>query len=252
VLEAHVTRLSAIGLLAQAVVFTCLGPSLALEETGPAKVAVIELFTSQGCSSCPAADRLLRQFAQRPGVIALSFPVAYWDYLGWKDTLARPENSERQKRYAAIKGGEVYTPEAIVNGLKHCVGSDLEAIEYALKATDPIIRNEAVWLGLRREGGTFVIETGAAGDKAQFKRGKVWVAAVRSSAQVAINAGENSGHKMTYTNVVLGLAEAGVWEGAPTSYAVQLDAVPKGWEMLVAFLQAEPLGPIIGAVRLNG
>ena len=246
------TRLSAIGILAQAVVFTCLGPSLALEETNPAKVSVIELFTSQGCSSCPAADRLLRQFADRPGVIALSFPVAYWDYLGWKDTLARPENAERQRRYDAIKGGEVYTPEAIVNGMRHCVGSDLEAIEYALKATDPIVRNEAVWLGLRREGGTFVIETGAAGDKAQFKTGKVWVAAVRSSAQVAINAGENSGRKMTYTNVVLGLAEAGAWEGAPTSYAVQLSAIPKGWEMLVAFLQAEPLGPIIGAVRLHG
>ena len=246
------TRLSAIGILAQAVVFTCLGPSLALEETNPAKVSVIELFTSQGCSSCPAADRLLRQFADRPGVIALSFPVAYWDYLGWKDTLARPENAERQRRYDAIKGGEVYTPEAIVNGLRHCVGSDLEAIEYALKATDPIIRSEAVWLGLRREGGTFVIETGAAGEKAQFKIGKVWVAAVRSSAQVAINAGENSGRKMTYTNVVLGLAEAGVWEGAPTSYAVKLSAIPKGWEMLVAFLQAEPLGPIIGAVRLHG
>ena len=246
------TRLSAVGVLAQAVVFTCLGPSLALEETSPAKVSVIELFTSQGCSSCPAADRLLRQFAERPGVIALSFPVTYWDYLGWKDTLARPENAERQRRYDAIKGGEVYTPEAIVNGLRHCIGSDLDAIEYALKATDPVIRNEAVWLSLRREGEAVVIETGAAGNKAQFKTGKVWVAAVRHSAEVAIKAGENSGRKMTYTNVVLGLAEAGAWEGAPTSYAVRLSAIPKGWEMLVAFLQAEPLGPIIGAVQLHG
>ena len=97
-----------------------------------------------------------------------------------------------------------------------------------------------------------VIETGAAGDKARFKTGKVWVAAVRHSAEVAIKAGENSGRKMTYTNVVLGLTEAGVWEGAPTSYAVRLSAIPKGWEMLVAFLQAEPLGPIIGAVQLHG
>ena len=246
------TRLSANGFLAVAAIFTGLGPSLAQEEASPAKVSVIELFTSQGCSSCPAADRLLRQFAERPGVIALSFPVAYWDYLGWKDTLARPENSERQRRYDAIKGAEVYTPEAIVNGLRHCIGSDLEAIEYALKATDPIIRKEAVWLGLQQQGGAVIIETGAARDKAQFKRGKVWVAAVRHSAEVAIRAGENSGRKVTYTNVVLGLAEAGVWEGAPTSYAVKLSAIPKGWEMLVAFLQAEPLGPIIGAVQLHG
>ena len=246
------TRLSAAGLLALAVIFIGLVPSLATEQAMPAKVSVIELFTSQGCSSCPAADRLLRQFAERPGVIALSFPVTYWDYLGWKDTLARPENSERQKRYAAINGGEVYTPEAIVNGLRHCVGSDREAIEYALKATDPIVRNEAVWLGAREEAGKLVIETGAARENAQFKTGKVWVAAVRHSAAVAIRSGENSGRKITYTNVVLGLTEAGAWEGAPTSYAVQLGAIPKGAETLVAFLQAEPLGPIIGAVQLHG
>ena len=106
------TKHSAFGLLALAVIFAGLEPALGQAEPAPAKMSVIELFTSQGCSSCPAADRLLKQLSQRPGVIALSFPVTYWDYLGWKDTLARPENSERQRRYDAIKGGEVYTPEA--------------------------------------------------------------------------------------------------------------------------------------------
>jgi hypothetical protein len=160
--EALLTKFSAFGLLALAVIFAGPEPALGQVEAAPAKMSVIELFTSQGCSSCPAADRLLKQFSQRPGVIALSFPVAYWDYLGWKDTLARPENAERQRRYDAIKGGEVYTPEAVVNGLKHCVGSDLEAIEYALKATDPIVRNEAVGLSMRQEGAKLIIETGAA------------------------------------------------------------------------------------------
>ncbi len=246
------TKLSAVGLLALAVIFAAPEPALGQVEASPAKMSVIELFTSQGCSSCPAADRLLRQFSQRPGVIALSFPVAYWDYLGWKDTLARPENAERQRRYDAIKGGEVYTPEAVVNGVRHCVGSDLEAIEYALKATDTIVRNEAVGLSVRQEGAKLIIETGAAREGARYRTGKVWVAAVRHSAEVAIRAGENSGRKITYTNVVLGLTEAGAWEGAPASYSVQLSSIPKDREMLVAFLQAEPLGPIVGTARFQG
>ena len=246
------TKLSAFGLVALAVIFAGFEPALAQGEAAPARISVIELFTSQGCSSCPAADRLLRQLAQRPGVIALSFPVTYWDYLGWKDTLARPENAERQRRYAAIKGGEVYTPEAVVNGLRHCVGSDLDAIEYALKATAPIIRNEGVWLGVRQEGARLIIETGAARENAQYSAGRVLVAAVRRSAEVTIKSGENSGRKVTYTNVVTSLTEAGAWEGASASYSMQLSSIPADREMLVAFLQADPLGPIIGAARFHG
>lgn len=222
------------------------------QAAAPAQPSVIELFTSQGCSSCPPADRLLKRLSERPDVIALSFPVTYWDYLGWKDTLARKENTERQRRYAAIQGSEVYTPEAIVNGLKECVGSDLGAIESALKATTSQVRREAVPLSARQETGKIVIEAGAAPPDSQHKTGKVWVAAVRQSANVAIAAGENKGHKVTYTNVVLGLTEAGGWHGAPASYAVPSSAIPKDRDMLVVFLQAEPLGAIVGATRVQG
>ncbi len=245
------TKISAVGFIALAVIFAGLEPVVA-QEAAPAKMSIIELFTSQGCSSCPAADRLLRQLSQQPGVIALSFPVAYWDYLGWKDTFARPENADRQRRYDALKGSDVYTPEAIVNGLRHCVGSDLESIQYALKATAPIIRNEAVWLGVRQEGARLIIDTGAARENGQYKTGKVWVAAVRHSAEVSIKAGENSGRRVSYTNVVLSLTEAGAWEGSPASYSLPLSAMPKDREMLVAFLQAEPIGPIIGTARFQG
>ena len=86
--------------------------------------AVIELFTSQGCSSCPPADALLGEYAKRDDVLALSFPVDYWDYLGWKDTLASHENTERQRAYAAARGDrQVYTPQVVVNGVEHMVGS---------------------------------------------------------------------------------------------------------------------------------
>src|SRR5215470_4237706 len=90
--------------------------------------AVIELFTSQGCSSCPPADQLLGQFANDPTVVALSLPIDYWDYLGWKDTLAKPAHSARQRAYASARGDRaVYTPQVVVNGSVHVQGSDKAA-----------------------------------------------------------------------------------------------------------------------------
>ena len=247
------TKLSAFGFLAIAGFFGVgLAPGLAQGQARSEPVSVIELFTSQGCSSCPPADRLLKQLSERPEVIALSFPVTYWDYLGWKDTLARPENAERQRDYAAIlHGGQVYTPELIVNGMKECVGSDLAAIDAALAATAPLIRKEAVPFNVRLEGGRLLIETGAAPPSSPHKMGKVWVATVRRSSPVTIRGGENSGRTVTYTNVVRGLAEAGAWEGAPTSYAVPRGSLPKDGDMLVVFLQTENLGPILAASRIK-
>src|SRR5262245_27755442 len=95
--------------------------------------AVIELFTSQGCSSCPAADRLLGELAKDPSVVAMSLSIDYWDYLGWKDTLALPGHANRQRAYARVRGDrEVYTPQIVVNGVAHVLGSDKTAIENAI------------------------------------------------------------------------------------------------------------------------
>ncbi len=216
-------------------------------------VSVIELFTSQGCSSCPAADRLLQTLAQRPDILALSFPVTYWDYLGWKDTLAHPEYAERQREYASVQGdGQVFTPEAVVNGMQACVGSDQEAIEAALKATSPAIKKEAVSLTLQRDGARLMVEAGAAPEGSKHNRGKLWVALVRRSAPVSIGRGENAGRVVTYTNVVRHLAEAGEWQGAAASYSVPLSAFPKDGDMFVAFLQTDTLGPIVAAAQTKG
>ena len=98
--------------------------------------AVIELFTSQGCSSCPPADQLLGELADDPSLVSVSVPVDYWDYLGWKDTLADPRNTARQKAYAHARGdGQVYTPQVVVNGTLHALGSDKAAIELAIAAS---------------------------------------------------------------------------------------------------------------------
>src|SRR3954466_16123948 len=98
--------------------------------------AVVELFTSQGCSSCPPADQIVGELAKDPNVIALSMPIDYWDYLGWKDTLADSRFSARQKAYSHARGDrEVYTPQVVINGSLHVVGSDRPAIEDAIGVT---------------------------------------------------------------------------------------------------------------------
>src|SRR6201990_3769044 len=96
--------------------------------------AVVELFTSQGCSSCPPADKIIGELANDPSIIALSMPIHYWDYLGWKDTLADSRFSARQRAYSRMRGDrEVYTPQAGVNGEVHVIGSDREALEGAIQ-----------------------------------------------------------------------------------------------------------------------
>ena len=221
--------------------------------SSPKYPSVIELYTSQGCSSCPEADHLLNKLAERPDVIALSFPVSYWDYLGWKDTLARPENSERQRSYARILGdGEVYTPQAIVNGMQNCLGNRLADIETAVKSTAPLIGKEAVSLAARIEKGRLVIDAGGAPSGSRHRKGKVWVASVLSSLTVQITRGENAGNVVTYTNVVRELMEAGEWAGAPVSYALPLNSLSKDGDVVVVFLQTEALGPIVGATRVAG
>src|SRR5436190_23621454 len=98
--------------------------------------AVVELFTSQGCSSCPPADQIIGELAKDPSVIALSLPIDYWDYLGWKDTLADSRFTARQKAYSNMRGDrEVYTPQVVVNGSLHVVGSDRAAIDDAIDVT---------------------------------------------------------------------------------------------------------------------
>ena len=248
------TKLSALGCVALAVsIGLGLAPTHAQAEAASGQLSVVELYTSQGCSRCPPADRLLTKLSERPDLIALSFPVTYWDYLGWKDTLARPENAERQRTYASfLHNGQVYTPEVIVNGLKECVGSDPAAIDAALKATAPIVRKEAVPLSVRLDGERLLVETGAAPPDSKYKTGKVWIATVRRSAPVTIAAGENAGRVVIYTNVVRGIAEAGRWEGAPASYAVPLSQISKDGDMFVVLLQMDPLGPIVAAARIKG
>src|SRR5205085_12095966 len=119
--------------LACAAVVACASAATLLPAFGGDTRAVVELFTSQGCSSCPPADKLLGELAADPSLVSISLPIDYWDYLGWKDTLADPRHAARQRAYSKLRGDrEVYTPQVVVNGVLHALGSDRSAIERAV------------------------------------------------------------------------------------------------------------------------
>src|SRR5262249_52917092 len=137
----------------------------------PAPVrAVVELFTSQGCANCPPADELLKTYADRNDIIALTLPVDYWDYIGWKDTLASSRNTERQRTYAKNFGiGPVYTPQVVVNGTEQVLGSSAEEINHAIEATANAKNAPRIPVNFWNYGDSVIIETGAAPQGTEIK-----------------------------------------------------------------------------------
>jgi hypothetical protein len=124
---------------------------------------VVELYTSQGCSSCPPADALLKAYAERKDVLALTLPVDYWDYLGWKDTLGSAKHSERQRNYARARGdGQVYTPQVVINGVAHAIGSSKSAIDTGLMLTESDVRASRVPIMFWTDRSSIYIEAGSA------------------------------------------------------------------------------------------
>lgn len=229
-------------------------PSLALSQSAPKPDAqrpnaVLELFTSQGCSSCPAADALLRRYAERPAVIALSLPVDYWDHLGWKDTLASPKHALRQKGYAKALGtGNVYTPQVVVNGAAQAVGSNEAEIEKAIyRATkDGGLRRVSV--EAKADGDKLKIEIGPSGaGGAAETSGTVWLAVIEPRVDVEIKRGENRGRTLSYVNVVRELTPVGMWSGQPLKLELPSNAVLEAGRRYALIVQASDGGRIVGA-----
>jgi hypothetical protein len=214
---------------------------------------VVELFTSQGCSSCPPADELFKAYTGRPDVIALSLPVDYWDYLGWKDTLASPKFTDRQRAYAKARGdGAIYTPQVIVDGVRHVVGSEKAEIDKAIEQAWPRFTSLQVPVKSSVQGGTVLIETGGAPDGKPMKEATVWLAVVQKKADVVVQRGENKGKTLTYTNVVREIAPVGLWQGKPLMLKLSRAAiVPADAEGCAVLIQQGDGGPIIGAAWLG-
>jgi hypothetical protein len=184
--------------------------------------ALLELFTSQGCSSCPAADKLLGDLANDPTLVALSVPIDYWDYLGWKDTLASAGHSARQRAYARARGDrQVYTPQIVVNGATHVLGSDRAAIEHAVVQTD---RNSAIMslpVLLSVSGGELDVKVQPT-DNGKRVGGEVWLCPLARAVQVAIGRGENRGRTVTYHNVVRRWLKVGDFAGTVASWRIPI------------------------------
>lgn len=214
--------------------------------------AVVELFTSQGCSSCPPADKVIGELSKDPSIIALSMPIDYWDYLGWKDTLADSRFSARQRAYSRVRGDrEVYTPQAVVNGAVHVIGSDREAIESAIEET---VRNGSVMsvpVRMAIDGHALTVTVAGAGEHALRKHGEVWICSISRAVPIAIGRGENSGRELTYYNVVRNLLKVGDWNGVAGTWSVPLDNILReDIDGAVAYVQdgsRERPGPMLGA-----
>jgi hypothetical protein len=213
--------------------------------------AVVELFTSQGCSSCPAADALLHRLADRDDIIALSFPVDYWDYLGWRDTLASPKFSERQRAYARSRGdGAIYTPQVVVNGLAHVNGSDEGQIGRAIETTAKTVAY--VPIRLSEDKDKLIIEAAAAAPGAPPKDATLWLAVIATSIEVPIARGENQGKTVTYYNVVRELMPIGMWSGKTLTVQLERSSFMRpGTERCAVLLQQGHAGPIIGAALMK-
>lgn len=218
-----------------------------------ASVTVIELFTSQGCSSCPTADALLKTFSKRPDVVALTFPVDYWDYLGWKDTLASPKFSARQRAYAKARGdGRVYTPQVVVNGLKHALGSSAEDIDKAIAITTPKVEPSRVGVRVRSAKEHIVINLEAAREQARASEATIWLALIQRQIEVKIKRGENHGKIGIYHNVVREWMPVGVWNGTAATIKIAHHAVKQsGADGCAIILQHGDAGAIVGAAFLD-
>lgn len=206
---------------------------------------VVELFTSQGCSSCPPADELMHALAERDDVIALALHVDYWDYIGWKDEFADPRNADRQRAYATTAGRRsIYTPEMIVNGLTDIVGAKPMEISRAIAMHKE--NPQLVSLSLSRTGNQVQI------DAAALKRGTgsmvVQMLRYAPEREARITRGENAGRTITYANVTQDWKVLGEWDGrAPLSLAAQAP----GDDPVVILIQSMGMGPILAAGRLK-
>lgn len=199
--------------------------SCGLAAAGPR--AVLELFTSQGCSSCPPADKLLGDLAKDPSIVALSLPINIWDYLGWKDTLALPSHAARQRAYAEMRGDwQVYTPQIVVNGDAHVLGSDRVAIEQAIAQTDHNAAIMSVPVSLSTAHGDLTVNVKAV--PGAQPHGEVWLCPLATAIAVAIRRGENGGLTITYHNVVRAWRKLGDFAGTDSTFRVPLADIEHG------------------------
>ncbi|WP_299628281.1 thioredoxin family protein [uncultured Tateyamaria sp.] len=205
---------------------------------------VVELFTSQGCSSCPPADKLMHELAKRDDVIALALHVDYWDYIGWKDEFADPKHAERQRGYAVEAGRRsVYTPQMIINGVTDIVGA--RPMELSKAIAEHAANPAPVALEVVRAGSRVTISADAVSAEGPFL---VHMLRYQSERTARITRGENAGHTLSYANVTEDWKILAEWDGVTT---LAMDAVAEGDNPVVVMVQKGRHGPILAAAQLR-
>jgi hypothetical protein len=221
-----------------------------MAQAGPGNQVVVELYTSQGCNSCPPADRLLGELANRDDLIALTFNVDYWDYLGWKDTLAQPAHTERQRHYAAaLHNRSVYTPQMVIGGRQHAVGSDAAAVDAAIEAEQRHGSGRPI-LALAHKDGRILVSLAAATNKRADAT--VWLVRYDRRQDVPIQRGENAGNNLSYFNVVRDMRALDQWHGQAMQMDLSREELAEGGRDGCAIIvQKGPVGPILAAARIS-
>jgi hypothetical protein len=209
-----------------------------------ARPVVVELFTSQGCSSCPPADRLLGKLKDRPGVIALSLHVDYWDYIGWQDPYGKARHTDRQQAYKRRLGLDyVYTPQIVVDGRLQAVGSQRQAVLDRIERA----RAQAPAIRPRLEAGRAVVPAAPVARTA-----RVWLVTFDGRHATQVADGENAGDRLVNHNVVRGWRDLGAYTGARLEIPLDLaDARAAGRSGCALLVQAEESGEILGAAMLS-
>lgn len=210
---------------------------------------VVELFTSQGCNSCPPADALLAQLDQSEDVFGLTLAVDYWDYLGWKDQFANPVHSQRQRDYQTLLGGgNIYTPQMVIGGAAQAVGSDWPAVHAAIErdrsgGIEPL----AVSIAWRKN--SIIIDLGG---RQSPSDAVVWLVLYDRDQNVNVETGENGGRNLAYHNVVREFRRVGSWDGRPQRIILSKDelAMHAPTDRCAVLVQERGTGPIIGLARM--
>lgn len=215
---------------------------------------VVELFTSQGCSSCPPADAVLGELAQRDDVVALAYHITYWDYLGWRDTLGSADNTQRQYDYGKSFGiRSVYTPQAVINGRVHVNGADRSSVVGKLRGLADAGEGLAVDLTVTRVGDSYMIDAGKG--SAPHTKAHLVLVYFDTKKPVVIERGENTGATVTYWNAVSAIQAAGMWHGKAQRFELPASEITKkaGCAVLLQSVDQSGLpGAILGAAVIRG
>ena len=205
---------------------------------------VVELYTSQGCSSCPPADRVLGELSALPNVIALAFHVDYWDNIGWRDPYSIPNAVARQYRYVQTLGlSSAFTPQAIVDGRSSIVGSDKHRILNAL--AEPA--EETVPVSMEISADELIVRVP---ERQGHKNYQVFVAAYLPQASTPVGRGENTGKTLQEFNIVRQFRSLGTWNGQAAVFRVSVDSFPAEASRVAVLLQRDGQGPIAGSAAI--